>query len=488
MVVGYLGTMTMLVGGIVLVPLVMLVFYTSETSLAHCFIIPGLAAMLVGYLMTLGIKGKRKARLDKHQDTVVILFTWVIAVAVCSVPFLMTGEYSITGAVFETTSGLSTTGLTVTDVESCSHVFLFYRSVLLFFGGVGLVLIMVSALSDSQGMKLFRAEGHTDQLLPNLARSARLILSIYSGYIIVGTLALVAAGMPWFDSLNHAIAALSTGGFSVRAGSIGSYGSVAIEAIVIVLMILGSTNFMLVLTLLRGHVGAFFKHTETRSYAVCIVAMTVAVALVMVGEGTYASLPESFRVAVFQVVSSLSGTGFQTVDSFTIMPTSVLFLLTLCMLMGGQVGSTSGAIKQLRVAVTVRSLAWSIRDKFSHRRNVHTHKIDRFGTSETLGAEEQHDLIMYVILYITVFLIGSFVFMLFGYTSQDSMFEFSSALGAVGLSVGITGVDANPVIMWTAIAGMFVGRLEIYPVFLGIGRVIKDIQESRWRSCARKRS
>lgn len=486
LVVGYLGAMTMLIGCIVLLPLVMLFFYPEDSRYAYCFIIPGLSVILLGYIMSFGIQGREKARLEKHQDTVVILFTWLIAVAACSLPFLATGNMNVTQAVFETTSGLSTTGLTVINPDVCPHVFLFYRSVLLFFGGVGLVLIMVSALSDSQGMRLYVAEGHTDRLLPNLARSARLILSIYSGYIITGTCALVLAGMPLFDSLNHATAALSTGGFSVRSGSIGSYDSVAIEAIIIVLMLLGSTNFMLVLMLFRGKLKSVLKHTETRSYAICIISMACTIALVMVGEGTYSNLPESFRVALFQVVSAMSGTGFQTVDTFTVMPSSVLFLLTICMLLGGQTGSTTGAIKQIRVAVTMRSLAWAIRDRFGHRRNVHTYKVNRFGVSQTVGAEEQHDILMYVVLYVTVFLAGSFISMLFGYSSQDSMFEFSSALGAVGLSVGITGVDANPVIMWTAIVGMFIGRLEIYPVFLGFWRVAKDVSESRWFLCMRK--
>jgi trk system potassium uptake protein TrkH len=479
LVVGYLGTMTILVGCIILLPLIMILFYPQDAGYAHCFIVPGLSAMVVGYLMTLRLKGQRRARLEKHQDTAIILFAWLIAVAICSLPFLMTGKLNITQAVFETTSGLSTTGLTVINPDVCPHIFLFYRSVLLFFGGVGLVLIMVSALSDSQGMRLYQAEGHTDRLLPNLARSARLILSIYSGYIIAGTLALVIAGMPLFDSLNHATAALSTGGFSVRSGSIGSYNSVAIEAVIIVLMILGSTNFMVVVLLLRGRFKTFLKHTETRSYAICLISMTVATAAVMLGEGTYSTIPDSLRVSVFQVVSAMSGTGFQTVDSFTVMPSSVLFLLTICMLLGGQTGSTSGAIKQVRVAVTMHSLVWSIRDRFGHRRNVHTYKVNRFGKADVLSSSEQHDMLMYVVLYLTVFLIGSFIFMLFGYSSQDSMFEFSSALGAVGLSVGITGVDANPVIMWTAIVGMFVGRLEIYPVFFGIWRIVKDVSERR---------
>ena len=114
---------------------------------------------------------------------------------------------------------------------------------MLFFGGVGLVLVMISVLSDRHGMRLYCAEGHTDRLVPNLVKSARMIIVIYTGYIISGTLLYIYFGMNWFDALNHSIAALSTGGFSTKAESIGYYGSFGIEAVTIVLMLLGSTNF-----------------------------------------------------------------------------------------------------------------------------------------------------------------------------------------------------------------------------------------------------
>ena len=103
---------------------------------------------------------------------------------------------------------------------------------------------MLCVLSDSYGMRLYSAEGHPDRLLPNLAASARTILAIYAGYILAGTALYMVFGMDWFDALNHSIAALSTGGFSTRAESIGYYDSPAIELVTVLLMLLGSTNFL----------------------------------------------------------------------------------------------------------------------------------------------------------------------------------------------------------------------------------------------------
>ena len=141
---------------------------------------------------------------------------------------------------------------------------------MLFFGGVGLVLVMVSVLSDRHGMRLYSAEGHSDRLLPNLVKSARMIIAIYTGYILSGTFLYMVFGMDWFDALNHSIAALSTGGFSTRAESIGYYNSAAIEAVTIVLMLLGCTNFLAHLYLIRGKFGNFFSILRGEVPALCL--------------------------------------------------------------------------------------------------------------------------------------------------------------------------------------------------------------------------
>lgn len=183
----------------------------------------------------------------RDTEVIVVFMTWLIVIVITAVPFVMTGQYSFTQAVFETTSGLSTTGLSVVDTAKASHIFLIHRTVLLFFGGIGLVLVMTSVLSEVYGMRLYHAEGHSDRLLPNLLESARLIIGIYSGYILSGTLLYVLFGMSPFDAVNHAVAALSTGGFSTHPESIGYYDSQAIE-IVTVVSALTTTGFQTVET------------------------------------------------------------------------------------------------------------------------------------------------------------------------------------------------------------------------------------------------
>ena len=441
--------------------------------------------------MYLPIKGWEALRLTGHQDALIVVLSWVLAIVFCAVPFMMTGNYDFTQAVFECTSGWSTTGLSVVDVTRCPRIFLLYRSIMLFFGGVGLVLVMVSVLSDRHGMRLYSAEGHSDRLLPNLVKSARMIIAIYMGYILSGTLLYMFFGMDWFDGLNHSIAALSTGGFSTKAESIGYYDSLGIELVTIVLMLLGCTNFLAHLFLIRGKLKTFFRYCEVRFMLMICGFFTPVMAVLLLYAGLSGNVGQGFRDGLFQVVTALTTTGFQTVDSFAAFSSPLLLVMTLLMLVGGGTGSTAGGIKQIRVWIALKSLYWSMRSRISRKRTVYSDSIQKLDGKEFLTARGRLDTLEFIGVYLSVFMLGTMVLCMCGFDIGDSMFEFASALGTVGLSVGITSYDASPAVLWTETAGMFVGRLEIYVVFVAavqLGREIKHGAQKRgrrWKKYAR---
>lgn len=479
LVLGYLGYITMLVGFITLLPLLTLFFYPQEMDNSKYFIFPGVLTVLLGYLLSFFVRGRNKGRLRKNQDAVIVVLSWVIAIFICALPFVLLGKYNFTQAIFEAASGFSTTGLSVVDVSITPKIFLIHRSNMLFFGGVGLVLVMMSVLSDVYGMRLYNAEGHADKLLPNLIKSARLIITIYAGYIASGTILYYSFGMELFDAVNHSIAAISTGGFSTKTASIGFYNSVYIELVTIILMLLGCTNFFVHLLLLKGRFRKFFQHCEIK-FMLFVIAVCCPIFVVLLLHGLVDNVPTALRVAVFQIVSALTTTGFQTVDSFNDWSSALLFLMIVLMLIGGGAGSTAGGIKQYRVYLLLRQFYWHIRDLATHKRIVRVDSFDRFGERELVTDTYKSEVNMFIIFYLTVFALGSFIFTLFGHSLQQAMFEFASALGTVGLSVGITGFDAPPLVLWTATFGMVVGRLEIYIIFLALIRVAEDVKERRW--------
>lgn len=476
LLLGYLGIITTLIGFTVLLPLITLLAFPEELNQAKYFIIPGAITCMIGFFFSLLIKNKEKAHLEKNSSAIIVVASWLIAVIASAAPFLLTGNYTFTQAMFESTSGWSTTGLSIVDVSVAPHIFLLHRSLMLFFGGVGLVLIMLSVLSDAHGMRLYSAEGHPDMLLPNLIKSSRLILTIYSGYILGGAILYTIFGMNWFDSINHSIAALATGGFSTKVESIGYYHSLPIEIISMVLMLLGTISFMAHLFLLTGKWKKFISYCEIKFTVFICALFTPLIAFFLFHQMAY-NMNDSIRISVFHTVSALSTTGFQTVLSFSDWPASALTMLTILMLIGGQAGSTSGGIKQYRVYIMLKSIYWTFRDSFSNDRVIHANYIQRPGTEELITIKHRSETGMFIFVYILVFLLGSMCLTAFGYSLEDSMFEFSSAMGGVGLSCGITAPNANPIILWLLNIGMFVGRLEIYVVLIAIMKIYHNIKK-----------
>ena len=478
LLLGYLGYFMMVIGLIILLPLLIIFFDGNLIEEAKYFIIPGVISIIIGYIFSQIMRNKETSKLERHQDILLIFLVWVVAIFCSAFPFILSGSYNFTQAIFESTSGYTTTGLSVVDVSQASNAFLLYRSLLQFFGGVGLVLVITSAISDKYGMRLYYAEGHNDKLLPNLARSARLILSIYSIYIIVGSLLYVLFGMSLFDAFNHAIASVSTGGFSTQVLSIGYYQSFPIELITMILMLLGSTNLIIHLFIFKAKFKKAFHHAEIKLlfFITIIFLPLMTISIISLNNNSFLY---SLRIALFQFISAITTTGFQTVEQFSVLPYALNFCVIILMIIGGGVGSTSGGIKQYRVALALKSLYWNVRDKMSHQRTINTNYIQKYGKDVTVSTDDAQTNQSFILLYILTLIIGTLIFTIFGYTLQESLFEFSSALGTVGLSIGVIGFNSHPILLWTTIIGMFVGRLEFYVVIIALSKFTIDLSKKK---------
>ncbi len=478
LIVNYLGLFTLLIGLIVLIPLSVLIFYPNERNQASNFIIPGVLSILIGYMLIWFSRGKIVSKLDKHQDTLLILSIWIVAILISSIPFLLTGNYNFTQSIFESTSGYSTTGLTVVDVSQTPHIFLFYRSLLQFVGGVGLVLVLTSAISDRHGMRLYHAEGHSDTLVPNLIKSARLILSIYFVYILLGTMFYVLFGMSPFDGLNHAIASVSTGGFSTKVDSIGHYQSFPIEVVTIVLMLLGSTNLVIHIMIFKRKFRKSTQHNELWMFLILMLIFLPLLTLDYMHQTQSAFIP-SLRIGLFQWMTALTTTGFQTIPSFSSLSPFFNLSVIILMIIGGGLGSTAGGIKQYRIALSLKQILWNVRDRLSHKKTLHVNYSHKFGKEIVVAPIELSQNNSYIMLYLITLLIGTLIFTWFGYTFEASLFEFASALGTVGLSIGVISYHAHPVVLWTASIGMLLGRLEFYVIILGISKLYLDLTHKK---------
>lgn len=470
----YYGQFLILIGMLLLVPLVTIIFYPQDINQIYAFVIPSLIAIFLG----LGICYVHPRRMlpdnwrtSIHEGSLTVLYAWLIGIVLGAMPFVISRQLSFVQALFEAVSGWTTTGLSVVDVTKVNHLFQFHRCFMQFCGGLGFIMMILFFVQENQAANLYDAEGHPDRLEPRLINTVRMIFGIYSVSLIIGSFLYYIFGMNWFDSIFHAMCSLSTGGFSTQVESIGAYKSIAIEWVTILLMVIGTTNFAVLLLMVKRKWKQVIKISELKLFTVLVITFTIIVA-VSLSYSLYISVSESLRIAVFNVVSALSTTGYATM-SYQDWPTLAVLSLIVLMLIGGGYGSTAGGMKLSRVYIAFQTLKKTFCQKSSSKRSVNKIYHYRAQGRTEINASLMQDTVSYILIYFIIFLIGTGLIALFlNCDLQSAMFEFASALGTVGLSVGVTGPQTPAIILIIEMCGMLLGRLEIFVIFIGISGII----------------
>ncbi len=460
---GYLGSVLLLVAAVVAAPAALLPLYPGEGDAALPMVLTGVFCAALGAWLRLRLSPARGEDLNVHEGAVLVVLSWIAAIAAGSLPLMACGLDPVE-ALFESTSGWTTTGLSVVDVEAAPRLLLLYRSTLQLAGGAGFAVVMLSSGGGPAGAGLGTAEGRADLLVPQVRRSARLVIGIYSLYAAGGTAAFRAAGMGWFDAVNHSFAAVSTGGFSTRVDSLGAWDSPAVEAVAVALMLLGSLNFATAWVLLRGRFRDAARDGEVRVMALLIPLSAVTLAA-GVAAGLYATMGKAIRVSLFESVTALTTTGFSTVSygPWNGLGWTVMILL---MIVGGGTGSTAGGLKQIRVHALWRGLLWEVRRMALPPEAVTTPHQWSGGRRRVLNDGVLRSIGVYAFLYLGLLAAGTAALAALGCSSRDALFEFASSLGTVGLSSGVTAPGTGHGILLVETAGMFLGRLEVLVVVL----------------------
>ena len=480
--INYFGAMFIASGFSVLLPLLTLFFYKSEVFLFSNYVLPGVCAICLGYLL-INLRVSKKNHNDtqtssvnlKGQSAFVVLCGWIIAICVNAMPFILSKNYSVAQSFFECISGFTTTGLSIVDVDNAPKIVLMHRSIMLYFGGIGIVLSVLFFLKDNGALRLYSMEGHSDMLSFNVASSSRSIVLIYTLYILIGVVLYKIFGMSFFDAINHSIAAVSTGGFSTHSQSIGFFNSDAINYVTIFLMIAGSTNFLIHLLVFTGKFKRFISYSETKVFLILLVIFVPLISYFFyVGEIGPAG-KSSFSLALFQTVSALTTTGFQTIDSFTTINSGAFLCILFLMLIGGGSGSTAGGIKQYRFYIAIKDLFWTVQESFGFKRNIYPHHVQRQNTLSTADISHRKETLSFIILYMLLFSVATFVISFTGEPLSHIMFEVASSLGTVGLSTGVACATSPAYVLWTCSVCMLLGRLEIYVFIFGVIYAIKKL-------------
>ncbi|WP_022663598.1 TrkH family potassium uptake protein [Desulfospira joergensenii] len=400
-----------------------------------------------------------------------VALAWLAISAFGALPFYLSPDFPLfTDAFFESVSGFTTTGSSVmTNIEQASKSLLFWRSLIQWLGGMGIIVLSLAILPflGVGGIQLYKAEVPSpvpDKLTPRLSDSAKILWMVYLGFTLLEILMLWAGGMSFYDSLNHAFTTMPTGGFSPRNASIAAYNNPYFDYVIVVFMIVAGINFSLHYQLIRGKPLAFWKDTECRFF----IGLTLGLMIIMTWDiygPVYDSLGEAFRFASFQVSSIITTTGFATAD-YEKFPGLSQLILFICMFVGASAGSTGGGIKCARIIVCFK---YCYRELFKilHPRSISQVTINGVMISDDL----LRSIMGFLGLYIGIYVLSCILLASMGVDMVTSLGAVAACIGNIGPGFGTVGPAENfsqiPILgKWLLSWCMLVGRLEIYTIII----------------------
>ena len=434
------------------------------------FVGASLLTLFVGAILYLSNKDSTTEHLELRQAFLLTNSAWISIALFGSLPFLLSEiDMSFIDAFFESTSGITTTGATViNNLEATSHGILIWRALLQWLGGVGIIVMALAVLPmlSIGGMQLFKTESYEtpDKVVPKAASFAAGISIVYITLTVVWALMLWFAGMPLFDSIAHAMTTLATGGYSTRSDSLAAFNSSSIEIIVIFGMIVGSLPFVHYLAITKKGLKNLFKDDQVKLFLTLIVFVVLIVSIYL----NLNDIPflEALRLASFNVISIITGTGFGTSDfnNWGGFPTTILLIL---MFIGGCAGSTTCGLRMARIQVLVANAKAQI------SKLIRPHAVVvSYYNQKPIPENVAESVMGFFFLYIISFAV---IACLLGGLGLDLITAISGAASAIGNVGPGLGDIIGPSGTYQSIpelgklflcAGMILGRLEIFAILV----------------------
>jgi trk system potassium uptake protein TrkH len=435
------------------------------------FLAAGAATLFAGVTLVLMNQGYGEAELTSRHAFLMVTTVWLVVALFAALPLVFSDlDLTLADAVFEATSGITTTGATViVGLDVAPPGILLWRAILQWLGGIGIIVMGVAILPMLRvgGMQLVRAESSdlSEKILPRAAQIASAIGLIYLALTVLCAVLYYGAGMGTFEAAAHAMTTIATGGYSTRDASIGAFSSAPIECIGIVFMILGSLPFVLYIQVSNGQLRPLFADAQVRWFMGIIVIFVLAIALWLVIVQGIVPL-EALRHAAFNIVSIISTTGYASSDYalWGTFPVTALFFL---MCVGGCTGSTSGGIKIFRFTV-LHAIAKNQIARLVRPHGVFVPTFNRRPVPESAAIA----VMAFIFMFGLSFSAFALALSLLGLDYLTAMSGALTALANVGPGLGdIIGPAGNfsPLpesAKWLLSAAMLLGRLELFTVLV----------------------
>jgi len=428
--------------------------------------------LLAGFVCWLPVRNSRRD-LRLRDGFLVVAAFWTVLGTFGAAPFYFAElpAMSFTDAVFESMSGLTTTGATVlTGLDDLPKAILYYRQQLQWLGGMGIIVLAVAVLPmlGVGGMQLYRAEApgpvKDTRLTPRITETAKALWYVYLAFTITCTLAYMAAGMGWFDAISHAFSTVAIGGFSTHDMSIGYFDSTAVDLVAGVFMFAAGINFSLHFFAWRYvSIQHYAKDPEFRAYAFILLAVSVVVIVSLQYYQSYETAGQSIIKGLFQAVSIATTTGFTTAD-FAAWPAAIPVLLIFMSFIGGSAGSTAGGIKVVRCLLIYKQ---GVREIV---RLIHPNAEIPVKLGNKAVPHRVVDAVWgFFSVYGVVFTVMLIAMMSTGVDQVTAFSGVAATLNNLGPGLGEVASGfmtlSNPA-KWISVAGMLLGRLDIFTLLV----------------------
>jgi trk system potassium uptake protein TrkH len=451
--------------------LAMIISLCNEGDNAHfAFFLSFFISVMVGVFPLIFIP--HDSYINIREVYGILIISWAAVCLFGVLPYLMWGgEFTIVNAWFESVSGYTTTGATILNSpEDLPRSILFFRSCTQWMGGVGVVLfaMLLAPAMRMNKTRLSQAEISPmakENFIYKTQETVSIILSVYLGATLLCFLMYRAAGMDWFDSLNHAFTTVSTGGLSTKNLSMATFDNTWMYIIAMVFMFTSAIHFGLLYSAISGKSGKLFKSPVIRYFFVSVVAGIIAVTLNLWLSGVFDSFGESLLHGAFQVISYTTTTGYASVDSSVLPPFSFIVIVFFA-LQSGCAGSTSGGIKVDRMFIFFRTLKVQIKRQ-QHPKAIIPVKVGK----NTVDEDIINSVLLFILLFLFILFVATVILTTMGYDLLSSFSAVLASLSNAGAGFGdfsslgnYDSMAAPGKILMTIL--MITGRLEIYGLIL----------------------
>lgn len=466
----FLSVVVILITAFMLVPLMWAV--SEETQAIGPFAVSiGAGLAMAAALYALG-KGARPEDMGAREAFAAVSFAWILASLQGCLPYIISGAIpNFTDAYFEAMSGFTTTGATILErIEVLPAAIQLWRCQTQWLGGMGIVVLTIAILPmlGVSVNNLFKAEVpgfQVEKLRPRMRDTAVLLWGVYMAVTVFGILLLLAAKMNFLDAVCHVFAAVSTGGFSTRDASVAAYDSAFVEWALTGMMFFCGANFNLLLVSIKKESLTPYKDPEFLFYTKIIVAASLIITAFVQYKGFFVNVHDSLRSAIFQVVSTITTTGFVAVD-YGQWPIVTQIMLLFLMFVGGCSGSTAGGIKCSRILVVMKQIHAEMRRALHPNAVIAVRVGDRTMDNSAVASASA-----FITLYVCVFMASALIISATGQSVVTSLSGVAATLSNVGPGLGAVGPVENfhgqhIIAKWVYTFCMLCGRLELYTILV----------------------